>query len=780
MTTGEAASRKSPRDGALAFGVAAVTVASVAIIAGVHPETQVALAAAVVVMAAAHAFLRGERGVRSVPLAGVAALGVIATLIQLVPLPVALVKLLSPNAYDLRAAVSPDARFMPLTLDVPATWLAAARGVACLGLLVVADGLVRSRQRARRLAWLLALVGGTLAAVAFAQRFTGAQKILGLYTPRGTPGFGFFGTFVDVNHCASVLAIGTLVAAGLAVERHGRERGLAILLGVLSGSALVFTASRGGLVGFAAGAVVMVLVLGARAVGVLRATIAAVVILLAGASLTLWAHEGLRARTIAAPSQLWSNQKVRGWSDGMRLADAYRWTGVGRGAFEAPVNAYRAVDEGVRLVYPEDVVVQLASEWGIPVALALLLLAFSRAGRLAPSVATLPAGAVGAAAAVVAVVVHELTDFGLEMPGVALPAIVALAIVTGSIAVADRRERRPRPKNVPAAASIPALVIGALVVIAAAVSARHTLDRDWQAAAAGSDDAELNAAIARHPADDYLELVAAQRALKQTRPELMAGAMPHLNRALALHPRNWQAHRMAARLLAAWKRPAQAALEYRLAVESGMSWDVLELARVLGAHVVEAVPQTPAALDDLARELYNYGKALDADAAAARAADISDAREPLLVKRAELALAAQSTIPSVDKARAAAGNALLAEAATAEEYVLAARALAAAGDKSGANHAIDVGLTHFPRAGSVYLGGARLRSDAGDLAGARTLLSRAGQLASLSLADRLHAEELLAEVADKLGDPALAVQARARSKMIAQRIRDMSFSQESH
>src|SRR6185437_5726305 len=94
------------------------------------------------------------------------------------------------------------------------------------------------------------------------------------------------------------------------------------------------------------------------------------------------------------------------------------------------------------------------------------------------------------------------------------------------------------------------------------------------------------AAIRRHPADDYLELVAARAALRDD----PTTAMHDLNRALRLHPTNWQAHRLAARLLLASGHPAQAALEYRLALASGMVLDLNELTRLLAGHVVEAVP----------------------------------------------------------------------------------------------------------------------------------------------------------------------------------------------
>lgn len=770
MSEAEVTPRSGLRDEWLTFGVGAVVVAAVLLIGGVHATTQVALSALTLILAASYILLRGRRGIRPVPFAGLAAVAIAFTALQLVPLPVRLVALLSPQAFELRSQLSPDARIMPLTLDAPATLLALMRGAACLALLIVSDGLIRTRRQARRLLWLLALLGAGVAAIAFAQRIVGARQILGLYTPRGTPGFGFFGTFVDVNHCASLLALGTLVAAGLAVERQGRLRAVLVACAALSGAALLFTGSRGALVGLAVGGVLLTVILAARAVGVLRATVAALVLLLIGASLTLWAHEGLRARTIGAPSQLWNNQKVRGWGDGIRMANEFRWTGVGRGAFESPVNAYRSTDEGVRLVYPENLVVQLVSEWGFPVGLALLLLALARAARLTPLIIKLPPGTVGAACAVLAVVVHELVDFGLEMPGVAFPTVVALGVVTGSLAADERRTTRARGWRLPLRATLPFVAGWALLLPVAASASQHTLDRDWDRLRKSDDPTALKAALQRHPADDYLELVAAQRAFAGAKLE----SMRHLNRALLLHPYNWQAHRMAARILSAWQRPAQAALEYRLAHEDGLSLDINELVRVLGAHVVEAAPQTPPALLDLARALYEIGRAGEADQAAARAVELADAREPILCKRAELALAANKA-PQL----AAAGKALAAESTQPESFVLAARALSAAGDRAGSNAAIDAGLKLHPREGLLFLSGARLRFDAADYAGARALLARAGKASSLSLDERKAAEDLLAETAEKEGDPATAMLARARSRMIGERIRDMSFSHDS-
>src|SRR5262249_3188635 len=156
----------------------------------------------------------------------------------------------SPHAYELRSDVAPHASFMPLSVDGPATWLAGARGIGCFALLLLIAGFVQSRRHAAQLLAIVALTAAALALVAGAQQLTGTSAILGFYRPRSQPGAGVFGTFVDVNHAASLLALGALVSAGLAVEASGRSRPLFITCAALSTGALLLTTSRGALAGF--------------------------------------------------------------------------------------------------------------------------------------------------------------------------------------------------------------------------------------------------------------------------------------------------------------------------------------------------------------------------------------------------------------------------------------------------------------------------------------------------------------------------------------------------
>ncbi len=756
---------------ALIWAVSVTAVLATLLIGGVHPWTQVALSALVLALSGVWLALRGRRGVKLAPFTWPALIAVGFTLVQLIPLPSGLVHLISPNAWELRsdAAAGVTPAFMPLTVDVPATLLACARGFACLGLLVTTAALARSLQRAHRALLPIAIAGALLFLLAVAQRIFGAQTILG-YHVHTMPGSGFFGTLVSGNHAASLFALAALISAGLAVELEGGRRFLFGWCAALSTAGVLFTASRGGAVGLAVGGGALAAVTISRRAGKLQGVLAAFVLVAVTTGSALWLADGLRSRLVPhSAEEIWANPKTRGWRDGLALARHFAWTGVGRGAFEAPLAAYRERDEGVRLVYPENILVQLASEWGVPISAALIVLSLMAARRVRARLSKLEAGTVGAACGVVAVLVHELADFGLEMPGVAFPTVVALGVVVGrwqEKAEADH-VKLVRVKPLLAAAGAFAWLV---VVGGAAWAAGRTLDADSARVAAlrgensPAAQAALDAAIARHPASDYLELVAATDGIKRRDP----AALRHLNRALALHPANWQGHHLAARTFAELGHPQQAALEYRLALEHGMAIHYDELYQVLHARVIDAVPRRSPDLLELAEWLARTGRAALADEACLRALDETTRPETVLRERLRIA-----TLGGDRKVIAAAAAALTSARPDAPTYGAAAIALAHSGDATAAATAVTDGLTAHPDDSGLLLVGARLRYDRGDLTGARDLLKRSDD-SSISLADRKAAAELLALIADKAGDVDAAVVARARARLIARKLAELS------
>jgi hypothetical protein len=753
--------RREGWDATIGTAAACVAVAAALLVGGVHPKVQIALSGAVLLLAVAAAWTRRSRGVRVVVFMPLFALFALLDLAQLIPLPASIVHVVSPGAYDLRSAVS-QSQWMPLTLDVPATALALVRALAGLGMFAVVAWVCRSRRVATRVLTVLAILGAVESAIAIVERALNATAILGVYVPRSKSGMGLFGTFVNSNHAASVLTIGALVSAGLALDARGGRRVLFIACAVVAAATTVATGSRGGVLGLAAGGFLVVAVSLIRSRGAMQGAVMATVLLAIGAALALWSNDALRARMLpTSPAQLVENQKTRGWIDGLRMARDYRWSGVGRGAFEAPLRAYRADDEEVRLVYPENFLVQSSAEWGLPVTALLLVLAALAFRKIARCEEVWEPPLLGALAAVVAAVVHELMDFGTEFPGVALPATVALAVLVGVSVRRDESSRRMRRSQ-----WVPCIGAWVVALLFAGAASAHTLDADDVASHDGvverrATESELAAAISRHPADDYLELLAAEDAMHRRD----AKAMHHVNRALLLHPASWRAHQLAAHLLAALGRRSQAAIEYGLAERHGFLVDDRQLFALLGDDVVETVPQHPAELLALAQRMIAIGHRSAAQKAWVRALDLADPREPVLAAEVRAATVSRDATLIVPMAKA-----LLREATTSDSFLAAAEALAGPGTVAQASEAIDLGLRAHPHDPQLLLEGARVKLSAGHADAARALLT-ADEQRDFTLEQRRDAQQVLADIAEHAGDVEGAVVARARAQLLERQIR---------
>jgi Tfp pilus assembly protein PilF/O-antigen ligase len=700
--------------------------------------------------------------VRAIPFALPAALGVAMTALQLVPLPAALVRAISPHAAELRAeAAGAPPAFLPLTLDVPATVIELGKGMACLALLLLVGNSARRSSRARPLVLTLAFVGAVVSIIHVVQRLTGASHILGVYEIRDLPGSGFFGTFVNGNQASSLLSLSALIAAGLARQSDGPLRVAAVGSALLSIGVVLSTGSRAGLLSLGLGGCVLAGLTLSRWFGPARGILLALGLLVGIGGFTLWTAQGLRARIASTAADRMSDQKIRGWRDTLRLVQAYSLTGVGRGAFEAPASGFRSDEEGVRLAFPENIGLQMFSEWGVPMSLALLL-AVALSGRgVAGVVARLDPATQGAACAVLAVVLHEAADFGLELPGVAFPTVAALGLV---VARAEQygEHRSDYGRRLGAYLTAPAMVLWGLALAGSLWALPRTLVADGiraRALVAKNDPAaldQLGAAIRRHPADYYLELLAGGVAVATNHES----AGRHLNRAQRLNPSASEAHLVTARWLTRNHRRSQAALEFRLAYQHGTSIYLDELWLAVGPRQLgNAVPQTDSSLLEAAGYLLRKGYLTEAREVSARAVANGGNREAVLLSRLRLALESQSKDFIAEAARE-----MLSAAREPASFAAAAQGLARIGQAAAADAAIDRGLTANPHDPSLVLAGARQRMARDDLNGAVAFLHHSDE-GNLTLADRIQFDELGANLADRRGDvvTAAALRAHARS-----------------
>jgi O-antigen ligase/tetratricopeptide (TPR) repeat protein len=737
-------------------------------VGGAHPHTQVVLAASVLALVVLNGIASG--GVRRMPFTSVALFAVAWSCLQLVPFPSALVRIVSPQAFELRREVSSSVpSFMSLSLDLPATLLEICKGLMCAGVLLVVGRTATRERRARSLLIGISALGVSLAVIAGVQRAIHTDTILGFYQVRSLPGSFVFGTFVNSNHAASVLTLAALVSIGFAFETIDWQRMLSIAAATVSGVALFFTGSRGGAISFIGAGFLLMLVLLSRRHGIKRGALLAI-LLAAGVSLAVLVFaDGLRDRLMPADTnRLWDNQKTRGWGAALRLLHDYLWTGVGRGAFEAPAAAFRADNEAVRLVFPENLVLQLLTECGILATLVMAAMFLFPAARLVPRLRRQEPSVVAAGCGVLAVLLHDLVDFGLEMPGVALPTIVALGVMVGR-APAGRSANgggKFSRLSVPVLAAAGSIWIAALgagwwaaghTITVDGVRARDAVTQKLPSARAVVDDTRR-----RHPADYYFELIAAIQEMHAGTP----GVLHHLNRALRLNPSNGDTHALAARWLARLGRRPQAALEFRLAREHGVATEFDEIFAAIGPAVVDAVPQQPELLLSLSQHLSARGHAEAADAVARRAVERSDSSEDALSNMIDIASSTGEPTRMIRVAR----HVLAANPGSAG-VVAAARALFRAGEKTAANKALDAALIRIPDDPALLLAAARLRFEFGDPLGARDLLAlHAEAQRSFHLADMVNLQQLLAEIAEKMGDANAGILARARGRMFSQRL----------
>lgn len=573
-----------------------------------------ALAGAAVVLASASA--AAQRHSLRVPLAAALPLGVAALcLLQLLPLPPWLLGLLSPRAAEVRDfALVPLGLdgWRPVSLDPPATWRELAKHLAYAAALVSAAEVARSRRARVRLLAALGLSGALVAAIGLGHKLANAQSVFGVYAfhaavpPIVTP-------FGNPNHLAAFLTLSGAVTLGFASRSPGPRAGW--LLAFVAQAAVAFLSlSRGGVVFFAFaqlafGAALLLRERPRRALYAALATAGALAVGGAVAVDRLWAE-------FAA-----GGSKTALWPMFASASSKFWLTGMGRGAFEVAFPRFQTEWTAFTLNYPENAVLQLWAELGLPAAVALLALAavvwvraFSRKDLWTAELAGL--------CGLLALGAHELFDFSLELMPTALLASALLGVLARAPDAVDApavsgeggrglRLLGPRAawaSGLTAAAVLVALALGRDTAVAA--------ESRLQASLAGEKEpdairAAALKAIDAHPADALLPALAGQACARARAP---SDALAFVNRALFLRPLDGPSHRIAARALLALGKRSQAFLEYRLAVEGGDAGALREgLARAkTTAELSGLCPDDAATAEDAVAALARAGRSDDA------------------------------------------------------------------------------------------------------------------------------------------------------------------------
>lgn len=694
------------------------------------------------------------------------------TALQLVPLPIALAEQVVPAKVALiRANAHAWGEGAPgwvlASHDPPATLVELAKLVGYLALAWTCTRLAAERACRPWLVTIAAGVATTAALITLGHHVLGLDLLYGIYRPSAR--LPVLGPLIGVNHLASLLTLAVPLAIALAVRGRGAERIGWIASALVLGGTGILTGSRGGLLGLAAALVVVATVLvvqrraGSDSSRRVPMSLSLPAVALIGATIVLTAvlTGGTLSRELAG-TRLDELEEPEGkyqvWVRAAHLSVDNHWLGVGKGGFE-PAFTPHAATVAISYSHVENGYLQAIVDWGVPGAAALFLslLVAARAAARRWRQGSLEAGAL---AAVAALAVHDLADFSIELPAVAMTIIVAAAILLPARLGAAQREDRDRPpsRGVPRAVvrlRAGAIAAGVILVALAAsplgraapADARRVLD-----AAPAERLAVARAAFARHPADHVLAARAAEALLARRDGR----AVKVIARALAMRSEHPGLHRLAGRILAATDRADQAAAEF--AAASRLARDVRPVvADVLAvfrepARIAEALAAEPGQAAQIALVLRQRNRPDAALAYAVRTAYLNpkDARAQ--------AVLADCALIAGDHATAAAAAAIAwSRAPTARNATLVGEAMLGTGEAARAIPILTGALGRTTRESAfervrLYGALADLHLAAGDAAGAKPVLERAGEIAGTDPGLRVLVHMRLARVEDALGN----------------------------
>ena len=361
--------------------------------------------------------------------------------LQLVPLPVAVLKALSPHAAQwYSAAALPDVPGMfPITLDRYATLDSACKSTAYVAFFVLSLVLLRDRRRIRIATYVL-IASGVM------------QALYGALISLRSPGQTAAGTFVNHNHYAAYLVMCLSVGIGVLIaslaggkSRSWREffrnfiqwiitpkMGLRLLLLTMV-IALVLTRSRMGNSSFfisllVAGTIGLVLSKRAtRSMVVLIVSLVAIDVFIVG---TYFGTQRVLERITQTTAETEDRDELAAYA--VDMWKDYPVFGSGLGTFAAVFPRYSGAGTPGAYTHAHNDYLELAAETGlVGVALlgALVLMSFIAALRaqLVRRDPLMRGLSFAAMMGILALMIHSAVDFNLQIPANALTFMLLLA-----------------------------------------------------------------------------------------------------------------------------------------------------------------------------------------------------------------------------------------------------------------------------------------------------------------------------------------------------------------
>jgi len=524
----------------------------------------------------------------TLPVAGVFVL-TLWTAAQAIPLPAGWVELVAPNGADvwkhaLDPLGEPGPAWHPISLDPGATWVEVLKGMTYTGVLLLST-VVAFRRGATFGVGTVFVSGLAVGTLTISHGVAGLTKVFGVYEPLYFSSPWQMGPLLNPNHLAGYLNLAVMCGFGILLARRAPVPRWLTGVGVATLLALaVLAASRGAAALLPVGVAFVFLLIwygdhrervhghsSGHGSTVPRRWLglATVATLAGGAVFAALGFSSTHWRSLFDDDMM--KLSILSWA--RPLVEEHAWVGIGRGAFETVYPAYRPIQGHLLWTHPENIVVQWASEWGVPAAL-LAFLFFGYLLRPTALGATRSAVIAGAVGGIGVVALQNWVDFSLEMPGIT----IAVAVVLGSCWGDTRRRKSARTPGLPKPyamgrhwmaigyAAIGLLAIG-LVAWRGTPTALDDRNAFFEISKTAPQQAAFDplvrAAMLRHPAEPYLPLVGAERAWRKRD----ANPIPYLQRVLTRSKRYGRTHLLLAEILFARGANNQALMELKFACQ---------------------------------------------------------------------------------------------------------------------------------------------------------------------------------------------------------------------
>jgi len=432
-------------------------------------------------------------------------------LLHLLPLPPAIVGLLSPTARYFHAMAGPEG-WRPLTMSSPDTLYSIMRAATLALFILMLQRTVEVERRGwRRLVTdTIVVTAALLFAFGVFLKLTGATTFLGS-TLRGP--LLLHPTFINLNHAAAFFGVAALLSLATAVEADlARARVFYGALFFVNLLAVVMTLSRGGILGVVC-AIVFFFALKLFKERTKALLLPVLFSLIAVATAFYVGYHFIVAEfDLSRPDYF---DKLLLFSTvGDYLADFWR-VGSGLGSF-MHVYPYYQGDPGLFFIQLENEPVQFALEHGLPFALlvaSLLVWYFVKYNRREHC-------RCGAAAILLFILMHNTLDFNLHDLGILFPVAAVYVMASGSF------ELKGWPRRL-------ALGAGVITALGLLWGSRYGDDIDFYKA---KEALPYDTLVRRYPADFKVPLREALARYNDGRRELLLAALPFLSEAAAKAP----------------------------------------------------------------------------------------------------------------------------------------------------------------------------------------------------------------------------------------------------